>query len=439
MKRIQELYNKLNTKREEIKNLRDAGKTEEAHAMLADVQNLQREIDLEKDAEKAQKQQAQAAAAATISRNEPSNEINVAFNRAVLGNSLTEEQAALVGAVGEDGGYLVPVEQKTEIVEYKRQLISLKEFTNVIPVTTKTGSLPTEVEDSDTLIKFAEMSEINQSTIKFGQSKWDVEDYGDIIPVSNTLLQDEAASLMSFIKRRFGKKAVRTENMEILSKVAGLQKHTGDSWRAVRFALNRILDPVFKTLAIVLTNQEGFDYLDSLEDKNGRPLLTASLADPDVYLFKGRQIVVLSDVEYPGVAGKKSYYVGSLFDAVNFYDREQYEIAISTEAGFTKNATFLRAIERFDTRIGDLKAMVHVEITLTPEEEEILAAGATLPLTVRMKEVNEDAVSDLSDLSKMTKEDLLTLAEQLDIDVPVNATKAVLAELINEAQNSTKD
>ena len=46
------------------------------------------------------------------------------------------------------------------------------------------------------------------SDIDFGQIEYKVKDYGDIIPVSNTLLADENANLTAYIGKRFVKKAV---------------------------------------------------------------------------------------------------------------------------------------------------------------------------------------------------------------------------------------
>lgn len=66
--------------------------------------------------------------------------------------------------------------------------------------------MPLEVNSNDELTNFAEMTEINQSSIKFGQVKWELSDYGDIIPISNTLLQDEKANLTNYVGIRFAKK-----------------------------------------------------------------------------------------------------------------------------------------------------------------------------------------------------------------------------------------
>lgn len=49
-------------------------------------------------------------------------------------------------------------------------------------------------------------------------------------------------------------------------------------------------------------------------------------------------------------------------DAVAFYDRKGVEVAVSTEAGFTRYATYIRAIERYDVKMLDKDAIALLQI-----------------------------------------------------------------------------
>lgn len=352
------MYKKLETLKNDIEGLQAEGKIDEAHAKLEEIKSLRKSIEVQEALEEEEVTNFQGVPSARVEADEV-----VAFNKAVLGKTLSEPENALVERVGEDGGYLVPEEQKTEIEEYKRQLIPLKDFCNVIPVGTLSGKMPLEVESGDKLIEFGELTEINQSTIKFGQLAWELGDYGDIIPISNTLLQDEKANLTSFIKRRFSKKAVRTENEKILEILNTATKVNGEDYKIIITALNTKLDPAIAKSAIIITNQTGFEYLDQLEDGNGRPLLTDMLSKPGSKMLKGKEIVVLSDQEMKTTAAKDStFFVGDLEEAVAFFDRDAYDMAISKEAGFTKYATMMRVVERFDVQTMDAKAVVRVDI-----------------------------------------------------------------------------
>ncbi|NBI05769.1 phage major capsid protein [Senegalia massiliensis] len=359
MKKSQEMYKKLEGLKNEIGALQAEGKIDDAHAKLKDVEALKKSIAVQEALEEEEVENFVGTPTQTVEVDNV-----VAFNKAVLNKPLTEAENALVERVGEDGGYLVPEEQKTEIEEYKRQLIPLKQYCNVIPVGTLSGKMPLEVEANDKLTNFAEMTEINQSTIKFGQLSWELGDYGDIIPISNTLLQDEKANLTRFVKRRFGKKAVRTENAEILTILNTATKVPGEDYKAIVTTFNKKLDPAIAKSAIIITNQDGYDYLDQLVDNNDRPLLKDSLEIAGAKTFKGKLVVVLSNQEMETPATKDcSFYVGDIEEAVAFFDREAYEMAISKAAGFTKYATMMRVVERFDVKAMDSKAVVRVDIT----------------------------------------------------------------------------
>ena len=102
--------------------------------------------------------------------------------------------------------------------------------------------------------------------------------------------------------------------------------------------------------------------MDGLTDKQNRPLLEVNLQNTTQKIFKGRKIVVVSDELLPMNTTKAPVFVGDMSEFITFFDREGLELAVSTEAGFTKNATFMRAIERFDIAKVDDKAMVYLEL-----------------------------------------------------------------------------
>src|SRR5699024_9853024 len=131
---------------------------------------------------------------------------------------------------------------------------------------------------------------------------------------------------------------------------------------------NKDLDPAIAAGAIIITNQDGYDYLDQLEDGNGKPMLTDSLAHPGFKAFKGKTVVTMANQHLKSpTGGKLSFYVGDLEEFLAFFDRGVYEMAVSKEAGFTRNATMMRVIERYDVQKVDKDAAVYVEITPATE------------------------------------------------------------------------
>lgn len=368
MKKSVEMKKELETMRNEIKTLKDEGKIEDAHAKLTafkELENKIKEIEMEETLE--------TMTTTDKKELEVKNKMNVnkIFNRVLTGKSVTEEERAFLNAAGTPGqveatdgkgGYLVPLEQFETIKELRRNLVVLKEYCNVLPVHSFKGTMPIEKDGTGELIAFEELNEIGKSDIDFSQVTYNVADYGDIIPVSNTLLADENANLTAYIGKRFTKKATNTENKKIVDLLKTLTPKPAADYTVVNTALNVDLDPAVSANAIVITNQTGFNFLDNLVDKQNRPLLELNLQNTTQKVFKGRKIVVLPDTLLPMNTTKAPVFVGDLTEFATFFDREGLELAISKEAGFTKNATYIRAIERFDVKKVDEKAMVYLEL-----------------------------------------------------------------------------
>lgn len=113
-----------------------------------------------------------------------------------MGKSVTEEEMEaitwpLTGQIEHSPGkrrLLSTGRTSKQLKEFRRYKVSLKELCNVVPVTTMTGKFPVAKDQKGKLIEFDELSEIGQTDLTFAQQEWSVKDYGDIIPVSNTLL-----------------------------------------------------------------------------------------------------------------------------------------------------------------------------------------------------------------------------------------------------------
>lgn len=367
------IQNNIATIVNEMKSLKEQGKIDEAHAKIELLNQARKELEIALEEEKEEFKNI-VENGKEVGTPKANIDVNKVFNKLVMGKPVTEAEMKVynVGTPGqaehtpEKGGYLVPEEQANTLKELRRNQIALKDYCNVVPVNTMSGKFPVATDQKGLLTNFEELTEIGQSEITFAQQSWEVKDYGDIIPVSNTLLEDTNLPLVEIVGSNFAKKAVNTENAEILKLLKTAKtKVAGKDYKDLVTALNVKLDPAIANTAVVVTNQSGFDYLDKLEDKNGRPLLTTDLSDPSKKLFKGKRVLPLTDEVLPQDAKKYPFYIGDLVEFVNFYDRKGVEIARSTEAGFTKNATLLRVIERFDAKATDEEAVVYVTIPET--------------------------------------------------------------------------
>lgn len=311
---------------------------------------------------------------------------NRAFNKLLFGNKkfgrLTDEERrayfnegeetpttttpiGLIGANGEKGGYTVPAEQMNILREYRKAYTALRNYCHVINAQSRSGSFPTLGDESGVLVNFSEMSKINESDFDFGQSDYTIIDYGDIIPVSNTLIRDSNVNILEIVGQRLARKAVNTENAKILELLSTMTATSITDYKGLTKALNVSLDPVYYADAKIITNQDGFQWLSELEDDNKRPLLLPDITASDTYRFRGKKIIVLPNSQLATKSKKAPMYVGNLADYCMFFERQEVEIAISTEYKFGLNATSLRCITRFGVSKDDEDAMVKLEVTIS--------------------------------------------------------------------------
>ncbi|MBC2576572.1 phage major capsid protein [Peptostreptococcus canis] len=373
-----ELKKKIESKKAEMKELRDKGDIENAHNIIAEIENLNKKLEIQLKLEEDDKNHVINSGKA----HEPQGEVlnkNKAFNKALNGKKLSEKEieyvknnliensvgaTGIVGAEDVRGGYLLPETHETQIKELRRKRRALKDLVNVKNVTTRTGKYSTEGDNSKLeLVNFEELNDLTEKDLKFGQKSWDVKDYGLLIPVANQFLQDTDINIIDYIGKEFVKAAVRTENKKIITEMKKLSAITIKGIDDLVSALNTAIDPAIAENARIITNQTSFDWLDRQKDSQGLPLLQPSLSEPTKKNLKGKIIEVFSDEELePKTTGNLTFYVGDLEEYLTFYEKEGIEVAKSEEAGFKQNTTWLRVIERFDLGIYDDKALVLCEM-----------------------------------------------------------------------------
>ena len=285
-------------------------------------------------------------------------------HRAVKNEGMTEGTPA-------DGGLIVPSDIQTMIREQMRALNPLSELFTVETVSTNTGSRVRDTAPTNGFTKVAEMGEISKDDKPaFAKVEFTVEDYALIVPVSNDLLNDTDQNLLAYLSRWLGKKAVITENKLLLTLLTTLDGAAASiteagALKAIKKLVNVTLDPIFGVSASFLTNQSGFNFLDSLEDGNGRPLLQINPADRTQYMVGGRAVHVVSDAVLPNNT-TAPLYVGDFKSFGTLFRRQAMEIASTNVGGnaWNTNSTEVRAITRLAVAKFDGKAVAAGKITL---------------------------------------------------------------------------
>lgn len=380
-KREQELRQKVAELKAAAQTLIDEGKQEEAKAKIEEAKAAKAELEtylaLKKDFEgltipDPQNKGAQMPAAKT-EPNEP--EYKNVFFKALRGKKLTDAEmsvlekykAALSENNGEDGGYIVPEDITTTINQLKQTVDSLEQYVTVVPVSTNKGARTLERRADST--PFAPLSEYGNPNAmqeiespKFDRLEYAIDDYAGFLPVPNDLLNDTDQALEQYLRNWIAKKSKATRNKLILDVLNGLTKKTFTNYKDIKTALNVDLDPAFSVNATIYTNQDGFNYLDQLEDNDGRPLLQPDPTNATRKTLFGRPIVVLSNKTIATDSnGNAPFIIGDLKEAVVLWDRQQMSIDMTKEGGnaWRTNTTEFRAIEREDVTLWDDEAVIY--------------------------------------------------------------------------------
>ena len=373
MKKTIEILNKINTAKTEMKVLKDNGELDKAMNKVTEIENLKKEFKIEQIAEEEILNKVPDDLD-NKNKDAAKPEMLKVYNKALRGLDLNEVENAMIEAPGDANGgeFLVPIEQIQRIIQFKNSLISLKTKCDVIPVSSPKGNMPVEFDTQDGLKTQKEMADINPSDIKFSNIDFAIEDYSDLVFVSNQFFNDSAYDISGIINKRFAKKAVITENAQIFNVLNQCTQLSGKDNMAINKALNVSLDPEVALQSEILTDQDGFNYLDSLTDKVGRPLLTESLAVPGAKEYKGKVITTVKNGAFEKTDGTIKFYVGMVEESVAFFDRQEITIAMSTDFAFNKRAKAFLVAERIDTKLKNPNGVI--QVTITPAKAALPAA-----------------------------------------------------------------
>lgn len=299
-----------------------------------------------------------------------------AFFNALRGNDLSAEDKALMlevknamtEGVDKDGGFIVPKDITTTINKLKQTSYNLELLVNVQSVSTKSGQRTLEKKATSTpLVEVSEMGTIPQTDQpEFEVKNYNVKKYAGFLPISNELLADTDQNLMQYLAEWFAKKSIATRNALILAQLATWTKSDLKDVNGFKKVLNVTLDPAHANAANIVTNQDGYNFLDSLLDGQGRPLLQPDPTKATGKLFLGKPVTVIGNSVLQTAAGKAPFYIGDLKEAIILWDRKQMTMDITNVGGNTwyTDSTELRAIEREQVTIWDKDAVVAGTITL---------------------------------------------------------------------------
>lgn len=276
-------------------------------------------------------------------------------------------------SAGEAGGFIVPKDLQTKINELKRALNPLSALVRVENVNTLSGARVLETaSDMTPLAAVAELAAIGEiDGPKFTQVKYVIRKFAGILPISEELLADSDQNLLAYVNGWLAKKSVATENAQILAVLKTLTKAPLTNLDGIKEILNVTLDPTISLMSSVLTNQDGFNFLDKQKDTDGRYLLQPNPLDSTQKLLFGKPVTVVSNKVLPtdtsvASAKKAPVIIGSFTDAVVLFDRQATTLTGTSVGGdaWKRDSYDVKAVTRIDVQKFDDKAVVFGELTI---------------------------------------------------------------------------
>lgn len=393
-KELRAMLSRLDDMKKEVRSLLAVDKTQEAKDKMTEMRTLQEKVDLQRELEDAEarglggKELNDDGNIEERDMQELSTEYRGIFLRGLRRRSISREMRSVIDeyerrAVMNEGGtnpaipdgdssLIVPQDIQTRINEIRRALNDLSRVVRVENVTSLSGTRVLE-KDED-MVPFALVEEYGAlgetDNPKFVPVSYAVKKRAGFLPLTNDLLKDSDQNLIAYVTRWIGKKSVVTRNKLIVDLLKGLTAKAIADLKALKKVLNVDLDPAISATATIMTNQDGFNWLDTQVDANGRFLLQDDITRPGGKMLYGRPVEVVSNRQVASVSGtpnKAPIWIGNLQEAVVLFSREFYELASSKEGGdaWRRDTTEMRTIIRDDIKSWDSGAVVYGQLSLS--------------------------------------------------------------------------
>lgn len=409
-KEAKALLKKINDKKNAIRGLQGQGKTKEMQDAMEELRDMQKQFDilmeLDGDEEDDITDAVNGGRAREVEdqiggKKKPvKKDIVRAFvNRIVCGlrkKALPKEDQEIMDMMTEadpdendesDGGFTVPQDISTDIIELRRTENDLEQYVNVEPVRTLSGSRVIEIDADSTPWQDVDEGEEfpEEETPKFRQIKYKIKKKGGILKTTRELLQDTAVNILAYLNKWIAKKSRATRNaaiLNVLNTITAGKEVAIAGIDDLKDVFNVKLDAAIAPSSIILTNQSGFNYLDKLKDERGDYIIQPDVTDKTKRLLfgvypihvvsnktlKNGQILKGGEGEDKDTVTGEKYpvFMGDLKEAVTLFDREKISVELSTEAGdlWAKDLTGIKVRDRFDVQAVDESAVIKGEISV---------------------------------------------------------------------------
>ena len=368
-KRMRELLAKIEAKQKEARSFMEGENKDvnKAVALLDECDSLKTEYEAEKRLFDAEKAEVEPEAEKKAEEKKQTDSVKAFADAARHG--FTKDMSEGVAA---DGGYTVPEDIITRIEKYRDAKASLRQHVRVVPVQTMSGARTFKKRSTVTgFVKVLENGKFEKkNTPQFERLAYKIDKYGAYFVLSDEIQEDSDENVVALVTELIGEESRVTDNVQILEEIKAVKTAPVNfaDLDGIKNALNVTLGQAFKATSAVYTNDNGLQWLDTLIDGNGRPMLSASPADPmRMQLACGATtvpLVVLPNADFPNLTQGIPFLVGDLNEGFAIFDRRRLTLHQSTTASvegynaFEQGGLLIRADERADYVVRDAEAFV---------------------------------------------------------------------------------
>lgn len=375
-KTIIELLDSIKLKKEEVINFTNENKLEDAKKSKDELVQLQNKLNILYDLEDVENSNIEN----NIKEKEPIHSEKIteenAFINAVKNTALNKPiPSEVLNALktSEDEGVVIPHDISTKVRELRRETQSLETLVNIEQVQRIEGSRVVE-KNADT-VGFEAVDEEAQfpdmPKPEFVKISYKLKKLGGILKATKEFYQATFSSIKGYIIKWIAKKGITTRNNLILKAIDDKKdgsKVTITNIDSLKDIINTKLDPTILNGTQIVTNQDGFHWLDKLKDENGRYILQPDITQKSKYLLFGQYpVIVFSNKQIKTNANKAPFYIGNLKEFITLFDYEKLFIEMSSEAGdlWDKDMIGIKVRERLDAQVIDENALVKGEVDIT--------------------------------------------------------------------------
>lgn len=292
--------------------------------------------------------------------------------RAIMAPTKFGADKSLQESVDADGGYTVPEDIQTKVNTWPEIVYSFLDDISVENVSTNKGARTYQKKtDTDAFVDLDENGAITQEITapQFERVTYAIQDRAGFMPVSNDLIADSDANISATVTEWLGRANIATANAKILAIIKAKDETAIDGLDGIKKIVNVTLGQAYKGGAKIITNDDGLQWLDTLKDANGRPMLNPDPTDSaKLSLRCGTTVVpvkIVPNKAFASTGTKIPFVIGDLKAGIRKYDRQSMSLKASDVAvigkfnAFAMNMTLIRAILRDDYKELDKDAYVY--------------------------------------------------------------------------------